>query len=233
MTHQQDASRTWGEAEWLPRLICCCRDLPDIVKFARVASRSPAQAACFYGSASPLRAVGEGDVVIDMGLVSADQAMLEAEFASMVCADLSLACAVDVSRDAGIAWVGPGATYENLMRSCRDQQMMPRFAGQFPHHVHADPLLSVLLCDPTPLSRLQRVSLCGNVQWLDLRGEPEMLELLCAGTPEIGIISRLELRLQPLNDCTNPSDIAALDRGRAPTAAPSRAPIGALPNSIG
>ena len=100
MTYQQSAGATWRTAEWLPRLIFCCRDLPDILKFARVAARSVAPTACFYGPAGSSLPARQGDVVLEMGLVSAEQVMIEAQFASMLCADLSLACAVDVSREA-------------------------------------------------------------------------------------------------------------------------------------
>ncbi len=67
----------------MPRLICCCRDLPEILKFARVAARSPARAACFYGPVGATSAAVEGDVMFDMGLVSEEQAMMEAAFASL------------------------------------------------------------------------------------------------------------------------------------------------------
>ncbi|UIJ72583.1 hypothetical protein [Aurantimonas sp. HBX-1] len=208
MINQQQARAARREAKWLPRLVCGCRDLPDIVKFARIAAHAPAPAACRYGAAdgSPSAAADEGDVAIDMGLVSVDQAMMEAAFASEVCADLSLACAVYVSGADGVAWAGPGATVEGLVQACSVEDMVPGFAGPFPSDAGDGSLLSALLCDPTPLARLQTVSLCGHIQWLSLQGQPEMLERLCAGTPDAGIISRLELRLQP----------AAVSRGSAP-----------------
>jgi hypothetical protein len=194
MLNQPITRAAQRESTWLPRLVCGCRDLPDILKFARIAACSRAPAACRY---APSPAADRGEVAIDMGLVSVDQAMMEAAFASEVCADLSLACAIDVSREDALAWAGPGATLESLMRACRDEQMVPDFAGPFPSAAGSGSLLSALLCDPTPLARLQTVSLCGQVQWLSLQGRSAMLEWLCAGAPDAGIISRLELRLQP------------------------------------
>ncbi|MAU96472.1 MAG: hypothetical protein CMP81_11380 [Fulvimarina sp.] len=197
MTYQQSAGATWRAAKWLPRLIFCCRDLPDILKFARVAARSVAPTACFYGPAGSSLPARRGDVVTEMGLVSAEQAMIEAQFASMLCADLSLACAVDVSREAGIAWAGPGATHAQLMQSCREQQMTPCFAGASLPDDDRDSLLGMLRVDPTPLLRLQKVSLHGTIRWLPLSGAAEAVTLLGAGAPDVGIISRLELRLRP------------------------------------
>lgn len=197
MTYQQNAGLTWRTAKGLPRLIFCCRDLPDILKFARVAAHSVAPTACFYGPAGSSLPARRGDVVVEMGLVSAEQAMIEAQFASMLCADLSLACAVDVSREAGIAWAGPGATHAKLMQSCRDQQMMPCFARTSSPDGDCDSLLGALRFDPVPLLRIQTVSLRGTIRWLPSHGAAEAVELLGAGTPDAGIISRLELRLRP------------------------------------
>lgn len=217
MYHHRRASAAKREATWLPRLICRCRDLPDILKFARVAALSVAPATCLYGMAGASSGTArEGDVSIDMGLVSVDQAVMEAEFASEVCADLSQASAIDVSREAGIAWAGPGATVQSLMQSCRDPQTPRCFGRPCSDDVGPGSLLEALLRDPAPLARVQTVSPCGEVRWRSLRGEPERLAVLCAGTPAAGIISRLELRLQP----------SALFRG------PALRPAGPMPGFL-
>jgi hypothetical protein len=207
MHHEKRAGAAWREAKWLPRLVCRCRDLPDILKFARVAASSVASVTCLYApdQSSQSCAARESDVGIEMGLVSVDQAMMEAAFASELCADLSLACAVDVSGESGTAWAGPGATVESLMRACRDQQMVPGFDCRPSDRDGPGTLLAALLRDPTPLVRIQTVSLGGHVQWLPLQGQPERLALLCAGTPAGGIVSRLELRLQTATRACSPT----------------------------
>jgi hypothetical protein len=199
MHHRKHAGAAWREARWLPRLVCRCRDLPDILKFARVAARSVAPAVCLYGAghSSPSGAARESDVGVDMGLVSFDPAMMEAEFAFEACADLSLACAADVSGESGLARAGPGASAESIMQVCRDQQMVPFPGDSSGDGARPGSLLAALLRDPAPLARVQTVSPGGRVAWLPLYGEPERLAALCAGTAEAGIISWLELRLQP------------------------------------
>lgn len=185
------------ETRELQRLICVCRDLPDILKFARVAARSPAPAVCFYGSDGASYDAAEGDFVMEMGLVSAEQAMLEAEFASVVCADLSLACTVDVNPGAEVAWAGPGATFDHLVRSCREHQLMPCFGSGVSDDALPDRLLSMVIRDPTGLSRFQKISLGGHIHWMDTYKEKRILELLSDGSANLGIISRIEVLLRP------------------------------------
>lgn len=197
MTYQQSAGATRGGTKGLSRLVFRCRDLPDILKFARVAAGSAAPVVCFYGTAGATYYPRPDDVVVEMGFVSAEEAIREAQAASMLCADLSLACAVDVSGEAGLAWAAPGATCRGLIQSCRDQGMTPCFAMPPLPDVAPDRLLSALRSDPTPLLRLQKVSLGGTVQWLSLRGGTKQAAIRGAGNPDAGIISRLELRLRP------------------------------------
>ncbi|MFN7104306.1 MAG: hypothetical protein ACK4N1_16955 [Pseudorhizobium sp.] len=165
MLHNKSDARKLQPERGLMPLILRCSHIDDLQRFALLASRISVVTSIIYRRWSDDCPASHTTIEVDIGSLSLDQAVMEAEFANIVVADLSRFNAIEVCGRNRTAVVGPAVSLSRLIDHCRPAQLLPKLTATAFESDLTLPFGSQMDKPPCRISRVQRVHVGGEIDW--------------------------------------------------------------------
>ncbi len=159
--------RSNGAGKGLLPLIFRCSDIDDLRRFAVLATKTSVPTNLIYRPWSIAHERSSTIIEVDMASLSLDQAMMEAEVADVIVADLSRMDAIEIHARQSLALVGPAASLSRLIEGCRATRLTPRFSKVASRSDLTLPLGCQLERPPCTISRIRHVYREGNSDWME------------------------------------------------------------------
>lgn len=192
MLYDKTSPHMFPPGKGLLPLIFRCSQIEDLQRFSLLVSMISVANIRIYRPWSLGRNPSHAITEVDMDSLSLDQAVMEAEFADIVVADLSRFDTIQICSRHLVATIGPATPLSQLIDNCRAASLSPELTARAFASDMTLPIGCQMDRPPCRISRIQSVHARGEIDWAATGDLP------AAQISESALLHRLEVPLQPV-----------------------------------